>query len=240
MLSECLSRASLVPSSPSTPMRFRLPAAVDKEPVNGWLHFSGAVLAAAALALLVASAAHRGTARHVVGAAVFGASAVLMFGASALYHLAHQSPRRGVYRQLDHSMIYVFIAGTYTPICLCALWGTWLGAPMLILVWVLAALGVLQKVTWPDAPRGLEVSLYLGLGWLAAPATRPLLQAAPTGTVPWIVVGGVLYTIGALFYWRKWPRGIPGRFGFHELWHVFVLAAATSHGVAIFRMVTAG
>ena len=221
-------------------MRIRLPEIVDKEPVNGWLHFTGAVLAAATLALLVSTAAAHGTARHVVGAAVFGASALLMFGASALYHISHQSPRRALYRQLDHSMIYVFIAGTYTPICLSALWGTWLGAPLLVVVWVLAAAGVLQKITWPDAPRGLEVALYLGLGWLAAPATRPLLRAVPADTLAWIVAGGLLYTVGALFYWRKWPRGIPGRFGFHELWHVFVLAAATSHGVAIFRMVTAG
>ena len=220
-------------------MPVRLPVIVDKEPVNGWLHFTGAVLAALTLGLLVATAAERGPARHVVGAAVFGASALLMFGASALYHLAHHSPRRGLYRQLDHSMIYVFIAGTYTPICLSALWGTWFGAPMLILVWVLAALGVLQKVVWPDAPRGLSVALYLGLGWLAAPATAPLVRAAPEGTVRWVVIGGLLYTVGAIVYWRKWPRGVPGRFGFHELWHVFVLAAATSHTMAVFRMITA-
>jgi hemolysin III len=207
------------------------------EPVNGWLHFSGAVLAAAGLALLVATAAERDSARHVIGATVFGVSALTMFGASALYHLAHHSPRRRLYRQLDHAMIYVFIAGTYTPICLIALWGTGLGAPMLVAVWILAALGVLQKVKWPDAPRGLSTGLYLGLGWLGTLAARPLLATAPPETFAWILTGGLLYTVGAIVYWAKWPRGVPGRFGFHELWHVFVLAASASHFWAVLRYV---
>lgn len=204
-----------------------------REPVNGWLHLGGALLALVGLVVLTVAAQARDSWRHTLGAVVFGCSALLMFGASALYHLAPRSRRSGVYRRLDHSMIYVFIAGTYTPVCLIALWGTSLGEALLVAVWTLAIAGVAQKTFWMRAPRGLSTAIYLGLGWIGAVAAPALLRAAPTPLFGWLLAGGIVYTIGALFYWRRWPRGRPGIFGFHELWHVCVLAASATHYWAV-------
>jgi len=193
------------------------------------------VAAALALVLLAGAAAARGTARHVVGVSVFGASAVLMFTASALYHLARHSRRASLYRRLDHAMIYTFIAGTYTPVCLVALWPSGLGAPLLAVVWGLAVLGVVQKVRWPNAPRLLSTGLYLAIGWAGAFAAPALLRAAPAALLGWLLAGGLLYTFGAVVYAARWPRGRPGVFGFHELWHVFVIAASGAHYYAVAR-----
>jgi hemolysin III len=209
---------------------------MTREPVNGWLHFGGAVLAVVGLVVLVAQAAGRGTVRHTVSAAVFGLSAVLLFAASALYHIARHSRRQALYRRLDHAMIFVFIAGTYTPVCLVALDDTPFGAPFLAGVWGVAALGVAQKLLWRDAPRGVSTAIYLALGWLGLLSGPHLLRIAPP-LFWWILTGGVLYTVGALFYSARWPRGRPGVFGFHELWHVFVLAASASHYWAVLAYV---
>ena len=208
-----------------------------REPVNGWVHLGGAVLAAGGLVVLWAAAAARGSLRHAIAAGVFGVSALLMYAASALYHLAPRSPRAALYRRLDHAMIYGFIAGTYTPICLVTLWGTGAGAPLLVGVWVLAAAGVVHEVLGGGARRGLSTALYIGLGWLSVMAAPALLRAAPTALFGWLLAGGILYTAGALVYWKKWPRGVPGAFGFHELWHAFVLAASASHYWAILAYV---
>lgn len=201
-----------------------------KEPVNGWFHFTGAILAAAGVGWLTASALDRSS-RHLAAVLVYGITAVLMFGASALYHLRPASPYGGIYQRLDHAMIYVFIAGTYTPICLIVLWPGITGKLLLGAVWLLAAVGVLLDIFVRRIPRGLATGLYLGLGWSAifiAPALvrRPVLGA-------WLLAGGVLYTAGAVVYLRKRPRGRPGRFGYHELWHVFVIAGSASHFWAI-------
>jgi hemolysin III len=209
----------------------------DREPVNGRVHLGGAVLAALGLFVLVGVAAAGASWRHVVGLSVFGVTAVMMFAASALYHLSPNSVRNSAYRRLDHAMIYVFIAGTYTPVCLIALRGTWQGVALLCAVWALAAAGVVQKAVWFRAPRGLSTALYVALGWLGVIAFPALLRAAPRGLVTWLIGGGVLYTVGAVVYWRRWPRGTPGVFGFHELWHVFVLAGSASHYWAILSYV---
>jgi len=209
----------------------------DKEPVNGRVHLGGAVLAAVGLFVLVGVSAAGASWRHIVGLCVFGVSSVLMFAASALYHLSPRSTRIGAYRRLDHAMIYVFIAGTYTPVCLIALHGTSLGAVLLACVWGLAITGVVQKAVWFHAPRGLSTALYLALGWLGIVAFPALRRVAAPGLVTWLVAGGMLYTVGAVVYWRRWPRGNPGVFGFHELWHVFVLAGSASHYWAILSYV---
>jgi hemolysin III len=204
-----------------------------REPVNGWLSVGGALLALVGLVVLAVAASSRDSWRHTVGALVFGCSAMLMFGASALYHMTPRSKRSGALRRLDHSMIYVFIAGTYTPVCLIALWNTSLGVALLVAVWTLALAGVTQKALWMRAPRGLSTAIYLGLGWIGVLAGPTVLRATPAPCVAWLLAGGVIYTLGAALYWRKWPRGRPGVFGFHELWHVCVLAASATHYWAV-------
>ena len=208
-----------------------------REPVNGWIHFGGAVLAGVGLAVLVVQALRHESARHLVAAAAFGVSAIVMFAASALYHLRPQSPRAPLYQRLDHAAIYVFIAGTYTPVCLIALWPLTAGRLLLVAVWVLATLGVLHEAFAGRPRRGIATALYLGLGWVGVLAAPAVVGMARPALVAWMVVGGVLYSVGALLYWRKWPRGRVATIGFHELWHVCVLAASGSHFWAIHEYV---
>jgi hemolysin III len=203
----------------------------ERAPVNGWFHFAGALLAAVGLVLLVLEARGRGSVRHVVGAAAFGVSAVLMFSASALYHLRHTSPREGLYQRLDHAMIYLFIAGTYTPVCLVVLWHGVAGRALLALVWGLAALGVVLDLRDRPLARGPATALYLALGWAILPVA-PALRAHPALGL-WLFAGGALYTVGAILYWRQRPRRRLGIVGFHELWHLCVLAASATHFWAI-------
>jgi hemolysin III len=205
-----------------------------REPVNGWIHFAGALMAAAWLPALWASAERSGSLRHLVGAAVFGGTGLLMFASSALYHLGPRSRRHVLYRRIDHAMIYVFIAGTFTPICLIGLRESALGVPPLVAMWSLACLGIVQKVCWLHAPRALSTGMYLAVGWLGAVSVPTLLHTTPPAFFGWLLGGGLLYTAGALVYAARWPRGIPGVFGFHELWHLIVLAASASHYWAVF------
>lgn len=202
-----------------------------REPVNGWFHFIGAVLAAAALVLLTVQVRDTGSIRHLLGAAAFGVTALLMFSASALYHLRNGSPRQRLYQRLDHAMIYLFIAGTYTPVCLVALWHSTAARALLVVVWVLAIAGVVVDIRGRPLRRGPATALYLGLGWAAVPLA-PALSINP-GLGGWLLVGGLFYTVGAVFYWLQRPRRRIGIVGFHELWHLCVLAASASHFWAI-------
>ncbi len=163
----------------------------------------------------------------------FGISMVLLFGASALYHLPVTSD--AVIRQLkrlDHMMIFVLIAGSYTPFCLIPLNGT-LGWTLFAVVWSIAAAGILIKMFWLHAPRLLSTALYVGMGWLVVFMIKPLSNSLNDGAMFWLVSGGVFYTVGALVYAFKWPDPLPERFGFHDIWHLFVIAGAASHYVSI-------
>lgn len=204
-----------------------------REPVNGWIHLGGAALAIAGLATLLTQASRHDSARHLVAATVFGVSAILMFAASALYHLRPRSPRALLYQRLDHAAIYLFIAGTYTPICLVALWPTTTGRVLLAAVWTLATIGTALEVLAIRPPRGVTTAIYLGLGWIGVLTAPALVDLVRPALLVWLAVGGALYSVGAVLYWREWPRGWPGRLGFHELWHVCVLGASASHFWAI-------
>lgn len=226
------------PSAPLAGLSEALEDALERAPVNGWLHFAGAILALVGLVVLQV-AADGGTARHRVAALVYGASLLAMFAASANYHLRPHARRQALFRRLDHAGIYVCIAGTYTPVCLLALHGHPLGTPLLVAVWGVAGIGVLQKLRFAHGRRAVSTTLYLGLGWAGAAALPVLARTAPPGFVGWLLAGGALYTGGAIVYWRRWPRwGRPGVFGFHELWHAFVLLASAAHwwGVARYLM----
>jgi hemolysin III len=202
-----------------------------REPVNGWFHLVGAVLAAAGLIYLAMQVRGSGSLRHLLGAAAFGVTACLMFSASALYHLRRGSPRARLYQRLDHAMIYLFIAGSYTPICLVALWHSVTARVLLAIVWVLATAGVLIDVRGRPLRRGAATALYLALGWAVLPLAPKL--SANRGLGAWILIGGIFYTVGAIFYWLQRPRRRIGIVGFHELWHLCVIAASASHFWAI-------
>jgi hemolysin III len=204
-----------------------------REPVNGLTHLAGALLASVGLIVLLATAVRAGRVDQIVAFGIFGFSLIALYTASTLYHLLPLSPR-GIarLRRLDHMMIFVLIAGTYTPFCLLALDGAW-QAGLLALIWSLALCGILLKLLWMDAPRWLSVVLYLGMGWVALVAAPALFRAVPIGGMAWVLAGALAYTTGALVYGFKRPNPVPGVFGFHELWHLFVMAGSACHFWAV-------
>ena len=204
-----------------------------REPVNGLTHLVGGLLASVGLVVLLATAASAGRMDQLVAFGVFGFSLIALYTASARYHLLPLSPASVArLRRADHITIFLLIAGTYTPFCLLALDGGW-RVGLLGLIWGLALCGVLLKLLWMDAPRWLSVTLYLGMGWVAVIAAPALFRAVPTGGVVWVLGGGLVYSAGALIYGLKRPNPVPGVFGFHELWHVFVVAGSACHYWAV-------
>lgn len=194
--------------------------------LRGALHGIAAVLTPFAMLWLLLRA---DSPRQYVGAAIFGTSMLLLYTSSASYHLAPWPARlRRVMKRVDHSMIFVLIGGTYTPFCLIVLGNGW-GIPMLSVVWTLAAAGVLLKVLCPDAPRWLGVTLYIGLGWVGAIAAVPVVSALPVAAIVMLVLGGQLYTVGAIIYALRRPNPSPRFFGFHEVFHTFVIAGSAVH-----------
>ena len=166
-------------------------------------------------------------------AVVYGIGLCALFAGSALYHRWRWDPRwRPLLRRIDHSTIFVFIAATYTPVALLELSG-WERPTMLGCVWAGAVLGVLISVVWVQAPRALTAGLYVLLGWLAVIAAPQLARALPAAPLVLIVAGGVLYTAGAVIYALRRPDPWPRTFGFHEVFHTFVVGAAVAHYVAI-------
>jgi hemolysin III len=213
-------------------MRLRL-----REPVSALTHLLGAVLSVIGMVMLIVAATDGGSAQDIVAVSIFGASLVLMYGVSAVYHASTLSDRGlGHFQRVDHVMIYVLIAGSYTPICLIVLRGR-LGMWLLVTVWALAALGVFQKIFWMHAPRWLSTALYLGMGWIAVIIAKPLIDAASPGFFLWLLAGGIAYSLGAVVYGLKWPRGAGKVFGYHEIWHLFVMAGSFAHYWAILAYV---
>jgi len=213
---------------------------MNKKPdiVSGLTHLAGAILSVFGLVTLLYVAYTRGSIWHVVSFAVFGVSLICLYTASTLYHLIPAAPRLNqMLRKLDHMMIFVLIAGTYTPFCLVPLRGTW-GYSLLVSIWSISVIGIVLKLVWLQAPRWLYTGFYLFMGWLVVIATGPLLKSLPRGGLLWLGIGGLFYTVGAVFYGTKWPKLRPPAFGFHELWHLFVIAGSASHFWAIIRYVS--
>ncbi|MBT9152994.1 MAG: hypothetical protein DDT35_01221 [Firmicutes bacterium] len=203
--------------------------------VSGITHVVGAALAVIGLVALMRVALAAGTVWHVISFTVFGVSLILLYTASSLYHLFPADDKLRLWlRRVDHMMVFVLIAGTYTPFCLIALRGTW-GWTLLIAVWSLSFIGIVMKVIWLLAPRWLYTGFYLLLGWLVVIAIGPLWRSVPLAALVWLGVGGLFYTVGAVFYGTKWPKLVPHVFGFHELWHLFVMAGSSAHFWAVYR-----
>ncbi|MBK8727184.1 MAG: hemolysin III family protein [Holophagaceae bacterium] len=227
-------------------------AAGREELANSLTHGLGTALSVAALVLLVVFASLRGTARHIVGAALFGSSLVLLYLMSTLYHAFRGARVKKVFKILDHSAIFILIAGTYTPFCLAVLRGAW-GWTLFGVIWGLAALGVALKsvlyARWmplpapppidhlhsaPEAPRKppkaldiVSTAIYLAMGWLIVLAIVPLWRALPSGGLFWLFLGGGCYTLGAAFY--SW-----GSLRYHHaIWHLWVVAGSLCHFFAV-------
>jgi hemolysin III len=199
--------------------------------LRGLFHQYAFFAAVAAGATLVALAEG---ARARLAGTVYAAALAAMFGASALYHRRpwRSARARAWARRLDHSMIFVLIAGTYTPFALLAFSGV-LPAILLACVWTGAALGVVLNVSWIDAPKWVTAPVYLLVGWVGVIAAPQFFTELDIASAMLVIVGGVLYTLGALAYATHWPDPFPATFGFHEVFHVLVLAAAVSQFVAV-------
>ena len=137
-----------------------------------------------------------------------------------------------IFRKLDHAAIYCLIAGTYTPFCVNAFSGFW-NWGLLSIIWALALIGIITKLFYIRAPRWLNAGIYLVMGWLCISAIGQMLALLPVWVLSWLIVGGLLYTFGAIIYITKIFNFVPGTFGFHEIWHIFVLLAAAAHFVAV-------
>ncbi|GAA3755545.1 hemolysin III [Spinactinospora alkalitolerans] len=201
-----------------------------KPRLRGWLHLGTAPLALAAGIVLVCLAP---TGLSRVASAVYAVSSVLLFSTSAIYHVGRWSPRgMAVLRRMDHSNIYLIIAGTYTPFVLLVLDGA-LRAAMVSLIWGAAIAGVLFKVFWLNSPRWLSTALYIAVGWAAVLFIPQLIGGTHPATWILILVGGVLYSVGALVYGLKRPDPAPRWFGFHEIFHSLTIAAYVCHYIAV-------
>lgn len=202
------------------------PYSLGEEIANAVTHGVGAALSVAALTLLVAVAALWGDAWHLASAIVYGVTMFLLYVASTLYHAITHPKARHVLKVIDHAGIYLLIAGTYTPFTLVTMrneGGWWLFA----VVWALAAVGIVLEAFWVYRPKWLSALVYLGMGWLAIFAIRPLVDnLAPAGL--WLLIGGGLaYTLGTIFYVLKRVRFM------HAVWHLWVLAGSVLHFIAV-------
>jgi len=196
------------------------------------------IAAAAALFGWLVLAAVAPSARALAAAHVYGASLFTLFLVSALYHRPNWPPRaRLVMRRIDHSAIFILIAGTYTPFCL--LLPPASGLPLLAIAWGGAALGVAQAILWVRAPRPLVAALYVALGWVVVPVMPAFRAALGTGALVLLGLGGAAYTIGAVVYATRRPDPFPRVFGYHEVFHALVVAAAACHFAVVAAAVRA-
>ncbi|KAA3606057.1 MAG: hemolysin III family protein [Planctomycetota bacterium] len=197
------------------------------EPINTLSHGVGVLLAIAALVVLVASSWGEGV--KVITFLVYGATMVSLYLASTVLHVHRWSPAVMQFlRKIDHIAIFMFIAGTYTPLALVMVGGS-IGWLVFSLAWAIAVFGIIFKFAWIDAPRWLSSTVYLLAGWLALLFVKPLVDIVPTGGLMWLLGGGFFYTAGSLIFTFRWPNPIPRVLGFHEIWHFTVLAGSICH-----------
>jgi len=202
--------------------------------LRGILHVVGAIAAVPAVAVLVARAA---AGPATVASAIYGVSLVLLLAISAVYHTPTWSPkRRALLRRLDHSAIFLLIAGTYTPICFVKLEPK-IGAVFFWSVWALAAIGVFTAILWPKRPRAFQVGFYVAFGLFVLPFGATFFGSLDVTTIVLIATGGAVYAFGALAYGLRWPDPFPSVFGYHEILHACVVGAGALHFIAIWGIV---
>ncbi len=207
-----------------------------REPGSAITHYIGMMLSVfAAVPLLVKAGAYSGS-RNMAACAVFIISMILLYGASATYHSVNLTGRGlRIFRKLDHMMIFVLIAGTYTPVCLIILGGQ-LGYMMLALVWGIAAAGMLIKAFWITCPKWFSSLIYIAMGWVCVLVFGPLRETLTPGGFLWLLGGGIIYTAGGIIYALKLPifNAKHQSFGSHEVFHLFCMAGSFCHFVFIY------
>ena len=196
------------------------------ERFNAWTHLVGAALASIGSVWLLVLASLEGNPYKIVGVAVYGATLVLLYTASTLYHSVHGPVKRWL-KKLDHLSIYLLIAGSYTPFCLVSLTGIW-GWSLLGVVWGLAIIGMLQEIKPRSEARVLSIVIYSVMGWIILVAIKPLLASLGVNGVAWLLAGGISYTVGIIFFVYDTKVSY-----FHGVWHLFVIAGSLLHFVAV-------
>jgi hemolysin III len=198
------------------------PQSNGEEIANSITHGVGVAISVAALVLLVVFASQKGDAWKVVSFSIFGATMICLYTASTLYHAFREEKLKRFFKLLDHSSIYLLIAGSYTPITLTVMRGGW-GWTMFGIIWGLAIAGVIFKILFIEKFKVLSVIIYVVMGWIVVIAIKPMLTMVPHGMLMWLLIGGLSYTLGVIFYaWRTFPYH-------HAVWHLFVLGGTISH-----------
>lgn len=205
------------------------------EPFNCYSHLFGVVLAITGLVALLELSGDDPW--RLVSFSVYGASLILLYLASTVYHwLVLPISQRRWLNRIDHAAIFCLIAGTYTPVCLVTLRGGW-GWSLFGVVWGAALAGTIVNLCFRSLPRWVSASIYVGMGWTAVVAIVPIVHAFPASALLWLFAGGLLYTTGAAVYATRWPNPFPRVFGFHEIFHVFVLGGSIAHLIFMLRYV---
>lgn len=205
-----------------------------RDPVSGLTHCIAAAFAVLGTVLLILRSVSPAMPWHIVTFSVFGGGMILLYTASTLYHwLPVSEDWVRFLRRVDHSMIFFYIAATYTPICLIPLRGPW-GWSIFGVIWGLAVFGIIMKIFWLNAPRWLSTGMYLAMGWLVLVGIYPLYQSMSGAALAWLAGGGVVYSIGAVVYAIKWPDPLPHVFGFHEIFHLFVIGGSACHFILMY------
>ncbi len=210
-------------------LHIKVPIHRGAETFSFFSHALGVVAAIVGLVWLVIKA---DSTLMKAGFAIYGGTLIVLFSSSTAHHAVQTAAgheRSGIMRRLDHVAIYLFIAGTYTPVCL-AIGGAW-GISILSVVWGVGLIGILLKLFAPFTPRWLTVALYIAMGWIAGVAVKPMLETFAWQGLLWLLAGGIVYTLGAVGYAMKKPDLWPKVVGFHGVWHVMVLVAAACHFV---------
>lgn len=202
-----------------------------RDPISGLTHLAAAAFAVCGLVILLLIGSDNSA--KAISLAIYGLSLILMLAASATYHLVKAPPRViKVLRKVDHSAIYLLIAGSYTPICVHFFHGFWQWW-FVGIIWGMALIGVAIKIFIINAPRWVTAGIYLLMGWMAVIAIPEMLVTMPVSALIWLVLGGLFFTLGAAVYISKKPDFLPNVFGFHELWHIFVIIGCACHFIVI-------
>lgn len=204
-----------------------------RDPLNGLTHCIGASLSVVGLVILIVFSSIWGNAYHIVSFTIFGTALVLLYLFSTLYHWLNISEKGvSIFRKFDHIMIYILIAASYTPVCLVPLRGPW-GWTIFGIIWGFAILGTILSAVWIKAPRAITTAIYLFMGWAVIIAIYPLVitfrDAGLLYSLAWLVAGGIFYTIGGILYAFKIPKNKFKGWGFHELFHIFVMLGSACH-----------
>ena len=210
-----------------------------KDPGSAITHFIAMLLAAAAAAPLLLKAWRGEGQMHVTALAIFILSMVGLYGASTIYHTLDISPKiNRLLRKIDHMMIFILIAGTYTPVCMIVL-GDRTGWSLLALVWGIAAVGILINACWITCPKWFSSLIYIAMGWVCILAITKIIQALPKAGFLWLLAGGIIYTLGGIIYAMKLPlfNNRDRYFGSHEIFHLSVMGGSLCHYVMMYRFV---